>query len=72
MRLLPLAYTGRARALAGLKEYEAAIEDFKKVTDINKDYVPALVSRGEMYLEIGAADRRCPTSRRPSKPSART
>src|SRR5262245_16535925 len=28
---LPLAYTGRARALAGLKEYEAAIEDFKKV-----------------------------------------
>lgn len=57
---LPLAYTGRAKALVGLKEYEAAIEDFKKVTDINKDYTPALIARGEMYLDIGAADRALP------------
>ena len=28
-----LGFTGRGKALAGLKEYDAAIDDFKKVTD---------------------------------------
>jgi tetratricopeptide (TPR) repeat protein len=48
-------YTSRARALVGLKDYAAAIEDFKKVTDSGRDYVPALVARGQMYLDAGAA-----------------
>ena len=56
----PTVYTGRARALAGMQEYEAAIEDFKRATDINADFVPALVARGEMYLEVGAADQALP------------
>ena len=49
---LPEAHTNRGRALAGLKEYEAALADFKEILDANENYVPALVARGQMYLDI--------------------
>lgn len=49
---LPLAYTGRGRALAALKEYQAAQSDFNEVLDTNENYVPALVARGQMYLDM--------------------
>jgi tetratricopeptide (TPR) repeat protein len=47
-----IALTGRGRALAGMKEYEAALEDFRVATDLQENYVPALLARGQMYLEI--------------------
>jgi tetratricopeptide (TPR) repeat protein len=55
-QFLPLFYTGRGRALAGLQEFEAADEDFKKILDTYPDYVPTLVARGLMYLETGRAE----------------
>jgi tetratricopeptide (TPR) repeat protein len=45
-------YTGRGQALAGMKEYEAALEDFKLATDLQENFLPALVARGNMFLEI--------------------
>jgi tetratricopeptide (TPR) repeat protein len=55
--LLPsLAGTGRAKALAGLKEYTAAEEDFAKVLTEQPEFLPALIGRGEMFLEMGRTD----------------
>jgi tetratricopeptide (TPR) repeat protein len=51
-----IGYTGRGQALAGMKEYEAALEDFKLATDLQENFVPALVARGTMYLDIGNPD----------------
>jgi tetratricopeptide (TPR) repeat protein len=50
-----MAYTGRGQALAGMQEYDAAIEEFKLATDQMQNYTPALIARGQMFLEIGAA-----------------
>jgi tetratricopeptide (TPR) repeat protein len=47
-----IGYTGRGQALAGMKEYEAALEDFKLATDLQENFVPALIARGSMYLDI--------------------
>jgi tetratricopeptide (TPR) repeat protein len=47
-----IGYTGRAQALAGMKEYEAALEDFKQATDLQADFPPALLARGQMYLDM--------------------
>jgi tetratricopeptide (TPR) repeat protein len=47
-----IGYTGRAQALAGMKEYEAALEDFKQATDLDQNFLPALLARGQMYLDI--------------------
>jgi len=55
-----LSYSGRGRALTGLKEYEAALEDFNRVTDENAEFPPALLGRGKLYLELNAADRALP------------
>ena len=51
-----VAYVGRGRALAGLKEYEAALEEFKRITDNDQNHVPALVARGNVNLEINRPD----------------
>jgi len=42
---------GAGKALAGLKEYESAIEEFKKVLDNDPANVPALVARGAVHIE---------------------
>ena len=55
-----IGYTGRGQALAGLEEYEAALQEFKGALDQNRDFTPALISRGNMYLELGAADQALP------------
>lgn len=47
-------FTSRAEAEAALKEYEAADKDFGEALSREPDYVPALVGRGEMRLELGA------------------
>jgi len=54
--LLSMAYTGRARALAGMQEYTAAEEDFAKVLTDQPNFLPALIGRGQMYLEMGSPD----------------
>jgi tetratricopeptide (TPR) repeat protein len=51
-----IGYTGRARAYVGMKEYEAALEDFKLATDMQENYTPALIARGKMFLEIANPD----------------
>jgi tetratricopeptide (TPR) repeat protein len=50
LRLIGL--TGRAQALIGIEEYEGALEDFKTILDLKEDFVPALIARGKMYLDI--------------------
>jgi tetratricopeptide (TPR) repeat protein len=49
-----MGYTGRGQALAGMQEYDAAIEEFKLATDQSPNFVPALIARGQMFLEAGA------------------
>ncbi len=48
----PAAHTGRGRALAGLKEYQGAMTDFQAALDLDENYLPALVARGQMFLDI--------------------
>jgi tetratricopeptide (TPR) repeat protein len=48
-----MGYTGRGQALAGMQEYEAAIEEFKLATDQSQNFTPALIARGQMFLEAG-------------------
>jgi tetratricopeptide (TPR) repeat protein len=55
--LLPsMANTGRAKALAGLQEFTAAEEDFAKVLTEQPEFLPALIGRGQMYLEMNSPD----------------
>jgi tetratricopeptide (TPR) repeat protein len=54
--LLSMAYTGRGQALAGLREFTAAEEDFAKVLTDQPNFMPALIARGKMYLEMGSPD----------------
>jgi tetratricopeptide (TPR) repeat protein len=51
-----IGYTGRAQASAGMKEYDAALEDFKLATDLQENFTPALIARGTMFLDIGNPD----------------
>ena len=51
-----IAFTGRGQALAGMQEYEAALEEFKNALDQNRGFTPALIARGNLYLEVGQAD----------------
>jgi tetratricopeptide (TPR) repeat protein len=55
-----MGYTGRGQALAGMEEYDAAIEEFKLATDQSPNFVPALIARGQMFLEAGAAGEALP------------
>jgi tetratricopeptide (TPR) repeat protein len=51
-----MGHTGRGQALAGMEDYDAAVEEFKNATDQEPTFGPTLIARGQMYLEIGAAD----------------
>ena len=55
-QFLRLAITGRGRALAGLEEYDAALGAFKEVTDSDPNFLPTLVARGQLFLQLGAPD----------------
>jgi tetratricopeptide (TPR) repeat protein len=55
-----MGFTGRGQALAGMEEYEAAIEEFRQALEQRQDFTPALVARGQMYLDLGAADQALP------------
>jgi tetratricopeptide (TPR) repeat protein len=52
-RAQSLAQVGRARALAGLKEYNAALNDLNSVLIEDNKNVPALVARGALKLASG-------------------
>jgi tetratricopeptide (TPR) repeat protein len=51
-----IGYTGRAQAYAGMKEYEAALDEFKAIFEANENFAPALLARGKMYLDLGIPD----------------
>lgn len=53
-------YTGRGQALAGLEDYEAALQEFKAALDQNSEFTPALIGRGLMYLDLGVAEQALP------------
>ncbi len=55
-----MGYTGRGQALGGMQEYDAAIEEFKLATDQSPNFTPALIARGQMFLEAGAAGEALP------------
>jgi tetratricopeptide (TPR) repeat protein len=46
----------RASALAALEEYEAALKDYKDALDKAPKAVPALVGRGQIYMQFGATE----------------
>jgi tetratricopeptide (TPR) repeat protein len=51
-----MGYTGRGQALAGMQEFDAAMEEFKLAIDQSSTpFPPALIARGQMFLEAGAA-----------------
>jgi tetratricopeptide (TPR) repeat protein len=51
-----IGYTGRAQAYAGMKEYEAALAEFEEIFQANDNFAPALLGRGQMYLELGSPE----------------
>jgi tetratricopeptide (TPR) repeat protein len=53
---LPVVYTGRGQAFAGLGDPEAAKADFDEAIKENAQHLPALVHRGKLYFELGAND----------------
>jgi tetratricopeptide (TPR) repeat protein len=53
---LPVVYTGRGEAFAGLDDPEAAKTDFDEALKENSTHLPALIGRGKLYLELGAND----------------
>ncbi len=50
------AQTGRGNALIGLKQFDAAEDDFRKVLDSDPGNVAALIGRGKARLELNKAD----------------
>jgi tetratricopeptide (TPR) repeat protein len=62
-----LIATGRGRALAAMKDYEAAMEVFQEVLNVYADFAPALVARGEMFLEVGMAREALPDFQKVAK-----
>ena len=67
------AYTGRGTALAGLKEYEAANDDFQEAFKQDPNYLPALVARGQASAAtvFMAAGSRIPSPSLPDDSPAR-
>lgn len=53
---LPVVYTGRGQAFAGLVDPEAAKADYDEALKENAQHLPALVARGKLYFEMGAND----------------
>ena len=53
---LPVVYTGRGQAFAGLDDPEAAVADFNAALQEDSTFLPALVARGKLYLDVGAID----------------
>jgi tetratricopeptide (TPR) repeat protein len=53
---LPTLYVLHAQALTGVRDFEGAEAEFKKVLDQDDKYAPALLGRGKMRLEAGAND----------------
>jgi tetratricopeptide (TPR) repeat protein len=44
-----MGYTGRGQALAGMEEYEAALEEFRLALEQNENFTPALIARGHEH-----------------------
>jgi tetratricopeptide (TPR) repeat protein len=55
-QMLPSIYVLHAMALTGMREFDAADTEFKKVLDSNSEFLPALLGRGKMRLEAQATE----------------
>jgi len=53
---LPVVYTGRANAFAGLEDFESAKTDYDEALKENSAHLPALIGRGKLYFQVGAND----------------
>jgi tetratricopeptide (TPR) repeat protein len=53
-QILPTLYVFHAQALTGIRDFEGAEAEYKKVLDQSSDFVPALLGRGKMRIEAGA------------------
>ncbi|HEX3602085.1 MAG TPA: tetratricopeptide repeat protein [Lacipirellulaceae bacterium] len=53
---LAKGYIGRGNALIGLRQFDSAIDDFKKVIDSDANNVAALIGRGKARLELNQTD----------------
>lgn len=53
---LPVVYTGRGSAFAGLEDFESAKSDFDEALKENSTHLPALIARGKLYFDVGAND----------------
>lgn len=53
---LPVVYTGRGSAFAGLEDFESAKADFDEALKENSTHLPALIARGKLYFTVGAND----------------
>ena len=53
---LPVVYTGRGQAFAGLEDPEAAKTDFDEALKENPNHLPALIARGKLYFDQNAND----------------
>ena len=53
---IPQLLAARAKAFAGAKEYEPALKDYKEVLDVQDKNLPALIGRGQLYLDLGAVE----------------
>ncbi len=53
---LPVVYTGRGQAFAGLEDVEAAKADYDEALKENSTHMPALIARGKLYYDLGAME----------------
>lgn len=53
---IPSTLSARAKAFAGAKEYQAALKDYKEVLDSQEKNLPALIGRGQLFLELNALE----------------
>jgi tetratricopeptide (TPR) repeat protein len=56
MQNLALAQVGTARALAGLGEYEAALDALNNILGQDPEFAPALIARGLLNLELNSLE----------------
>lgn len=53
---LPVVYTGRGQAFAGLQDYDAVKADYDEAIKENAQHLPALIARGKLYFDLNATD----------------
>ena len=54
-----MLYNNRADLYLKMKEYDKAIIDINKSLEIDPDYLVAIITKGEIYYEIGDFENAC-------------